>query len=1283
MPAAVLLDFLVYDQKESHASLEDARRICAHYDPAHGGDAISRLAFTAFLTSPTNAAAAPECSGGVWQDMHQPLSHYFIESSHNTYLEGDQLQGASSVSMYLTVLQRGCRCVELDCWDGADGEPIIYHGHTLTGRILFADAVKALAAFGFRSSPYPLILSLEVHCTPRQQDRMAELLAAAFGATLATPQGMGLGGRCSGDGPGGEVLLPSPAALMGRVLIKAKMKASVGVLPLTPVDAKVAVPAPSATPGVAPAVAVAPVPSAVGVEMGGLSAASPGRPSGVAAAAAAPSIAVMDSTGTQQAAAQGGTRIIAQGGGSSSSSSSAPPPLTPTREVSGGGGGRGVPSPPPFTPLATAGGRGRASSTPHRIGSAVDLAMMAAVGAASEEAVASAASPQSLSLAAAVAPVPTTTTSVAGSGGAGLLLPPPPQPPSGLGLGPARQRSTTLGAAALQLPSNASASKLGAAGPWRVGGPPASPYLDGAEEAHDDASAASHFLTAKLQALVFLHTVRFVSLEHSAAAREAPWMMCSLKEARAARVIARGPAAMVEHTRRQLVRVYPGPLRVDSSNFNPAPYWAAGVQMVALNCQTADVPTRINNALFRTNGRCGYVLKPLYLRQPLRPQVQALGQGGGGLAADVAGVSEGGGLAVHPHPMRRRRLSSVNGLPLPALPHPTSGATSSPHAEHEGAVALSQHSDGSSRGGTRTADTGSAASSGGPYSASPSPQPLSTTPTSALTAPAGGTRKGSTGDGGGGASASKPRASLLFSSGAIPAAADLLRSLSQRVVVASPSSSSTSPMGSSGAVTLRQTPPQQQLQQPRRARAMSGEAVTVADAAGAALAISIVNGGRADVAVVRPSTAPGYPSLTVGYPQTALSPLHPSNSRSQQQPQHLYSVSPRATTHSAAALSQVGNGSAVGGDGGDAFRVSYRHGGSGNRDEDNNALRAADASVASVDQVWEDGGAGGRTSAGDERDIPASIAPALTPVTSTTTITTTTTAHPSYSNGNESTNGGGGGSVGRVGALQAAGGSQHRRIPSPYRVVAKQWQLAAALTSPLRQPAPSSLIMAAGRSSLLVMGGAAWRGGGGAPVAGVVFRRPSVAPTPAARPGVPATAAPVSVAGQADASCGSTAAESVATAATTAPNVAASSLSAAMALSSPAEPFTLVITLMGAQYLPKRGGVSGAGGVPSPQVSIVVYGDPADAVKVKSRVVHDNGFNPVWSEQFHLVLTRPETAVLYIAVHDQLDVARTAFLAYYAVPVSVIRSGYRSCALRSSVGKKFPFCSLLLRLQRR
>ena len=57
-------------------------------------------------------------------NLQYPLSSYFISSSHNTYLTGNQLYSDSSTGAYTNVLLRGCRCIEIDVWDGEEKSPL-------------------------------------------------------------------------------------------------------------------------------------------------------------------------------------------------------------------------------------------------------------------------------------------------------------------------------------------------------------------------------------------------------------------------------------------------------------------------------------------------------------------------------------------------------------------------------------------------------------------------------------------------------------------------------------------------------------------------------------------------------------------------------------------------------------------------------------------------------------------------------------------------------------------------------------------------------------------------------------------------------------------------------------------------------------------------------------------------------------------------------------------------------------------------------------------------------
>ncbi|KND87950.1 1-phosphatidylinositol 4,5-bisphosphate phosphodiesterase 1 [Tolypocladium ophioglossoides CBS 100239] len=250
--------------------------------------------FLGYMTSPDSAISIP------WNkcDLSWPLASYYISSSHNTYLTGNQLSSDSTTGAYTNVLLRGCRCVEVDVWDGDESdaestassvggdagngsgnekpkpkrqrkfgmlkkrlpdslasklektslgkkwehrdadkhgdaataranvgeapaeateepeaaivEPRVLHGYALTREVSFRDVCNAIRESAFAVTNLPLIISLEVHCSPQQQAVMVSIMKEAWEGLLVTEPETKAGS------------LPSPHELRGKILIKVK-----------------------------------------------------------------------------------------------------------------------------------------------------------------------------------------------------------------------------------------------------------------------------------------------------------------------------------------------------------------------------------------------------------------------------------------------------------------------------------------------------------------------------------------------------------------------------------------------------------------------------------------------------------------------------------------------------------------------------------------------------------------------------------------------------------------------------------------------------------------------------------------------------------------------------------------------------------------------------------------------------------------------------------------------------------------------------------------------------
>ncbi|KAL7577087.1 hypothetical protein ACA910_019694 [Epithemia clementina (nom. ined.)] len=210
-------DFLASSHNSNHGKSSKHQQQPSG-EPTTVYNRITKDQFEAYLLATENDAFAPEKEALDLATMGKPLSEYFINSSHNTYLIGDQYTSQSRVEMYSNALYRGCRCLELDIWDGGKSPgdntpiPVVWHGHTMTTKIFFVDIIRTIKVFlNFHPDTFPIILSFENHCSFPYQQVMARQLERILGSALYIPT------EASLNSP-----LPSPEQLRGMVVIKGR-----------------------------------------------------------------------------------------------------------------------------------------------------------------------------------------------------------------------------------------------------------------------------------------------------------------------------------------------------------------------------------------------------------------------------------------------------------------------------------------------------------------------------------------------------------------------------------------------------------------------------------------------------------------------------------------------------------------------------------------------------------------------------------------------------------------------------------------------------------------------------------------------------------------------------------------------------------------------------------------------------------------------------------------------------------------------------------------------------
>lgn len=217
LDAKDLMLFLEAEQGMIHTTKEMCLDLIKKYEPSEHGQLQSYLSidgFTRYLLSEECNIFDPE-HNKVCQDMNQPLSHYYINASYNTYLKQNDPKGSSDVQGYVKALKLGCRSVEIDVYNGPNNEPLVSKRNNVTSPITFSNVIEVINKYAFVASEYPVIVSLRNHCSIEQQKVMAQKMKKIFGAKLYTQQ------------PDlAEGYLPTPEKLKKKIILKGKKLAA-------------------------------------------------------------------------------------------------------------------------------------------------------------------------------------------------------------------------------------------------------------------------------------------------------------------------------------------------------------------------------------------------------------------------------------------------------------------------------------------------------------------------------------------------------------------------------------------------------------------------------------------------------------------------------------------------------------------------------------------------------------------------------------------------------------------------------------------------------------------------------------------------------------------------------------------------------------------------------------------------------------------------------------------------------------------------------------------------